>query len=174
MAFTGKDSHYLAGKLQTANAEAYIAVMVGKQRTQVDIVENKAMDTGMVAVNAEALAAGLARDGKVSIYGIYFDTGKAAVKPESKPTLDEIAKLLQQQPALKIFVVGHTDNAGTLVLNLQLAKDRAASVVQALVADYQIAAARLDPHGVGPLAPAATNATEDGRAKNRRVELVAQ
>ena len=174
MAFTGKDSYYLAGKLRTASAEAYVAVMVGKQRTQVDIVESKAMDTGMVTVNAEALASGLAREGKVSIYGIYFDTGKATLKVESKPTLDEIAKLLKQQPGLKLYIVGHTDNAGTLALNMQLSVDRAAAVVQALTRDYGISTGRLDPHGVGPLVPAATNMTEDGRAKNRRVELVAQ
>lgn len=174
MAFSGKDSHYLAGKIKTANSEAFVALMVGKQRTQIDIVERKAMDAGLVVVNAEALAAGLAREGKVSIYGIYFDTGKAELKPESKPALDEIALLLRQKPELKLHVVGHTDNTGTFATNLQLSKDRAAAVVAALTNEYAIALHRLAAHGVGPLAPAATNANEDGRSKNRRVELVAQ
>lgn len=174
MAFSGKDSHYLAGKLKTANAEAFVALMVGKQRTQIDIVERKAMDTGLVTINAQALAASIAREGRVSIYGIYFDTGKAALQPESKPALDEIALLLQQKPELKLHVVGHTDNTGTFAANLQLSKDRAAAVVAAFTNDYAIAATRLAAHGVGPLAPAATNATEEGRGKNRRVELVSQ
>lgn len=174
IAFSGKDSHYLAGKLKTANTEAFVALMVGKQRTQIDIVERKAMDTGLVTVNAQALAAGLAREGKVSIYGIYFDTGKAVLKIESKPTLDEIALLLQQKPELRLYIVGHTDNTGTFATNMQLSKDRAAAVVAALTNDYAIAITRLAAHGVGPLAPAATNATEEGRGKNRRVELVSQ
>lgn len=174
MAFSGKDSHYLAGKLKTANAETFVALMVGKQRTQIDIVARKAMDAGLVTVNAEALAAGLAREGKVSIYGIYFDTGKAVLKTESQPTLDEIAQLLKQKPELKLYIVGHTDNTGTFATNMQLSNDRAAAVVAALTNEYAIAATRLAAHGVGPLAPAATNASEDGRGKNRRVELVAQ
>lgn len=174
MAFSGKDSHYLAGKLKTANAEAFVALMVGKQRTQIDIVERKAMDTGLVVVNADALAASLVREGKASIYGIYFDTGKAVLKAESKPTLDEIALLLRQKPDLKLYIVGHTDNTGTFANNMQLSQDRAAAVVTTLSNDYAIAANRLAAHGVGPLAPAASNATEEGRSKNRRVELVAQ
>ena len=93
---------------------------------------------------------------------------------ESDPTLSEIAKLLGRSADMKIHVIGHTDNVGMLAANMTLSKQRAEAVVAALVSKYKIAPARLQANGVGPLAPVATNRTEDGRAKNRRVELVVQ
>jgi len=112
--------------------------------------------------------------GHVAVYGIYFDTGKADLKPESDATLKEIAKLLQQDANLKLYVVGHTDNQGTLTLNMDLSKRRADSVVATLTAKYGVTAGRLQAFGSGPYSPVAPNDTEDGRAKNRRVELVKQ
>jgi outer membrane protein OmpA-like peptidoglycan-associated protein len=168
------DPHYLAGRIAGGKTIAYVAVMVGRARTQVDIIEIAAMQEGQVAVDATGLGAGLDRDGRVSVYGIYFDTGQSAIKPESKPTLDEIAALLKARPALKLYVVGHTDMTGALAPNRALSEARALAVVTALVRKYGIAAARLEGHGVGPLAPVAPNAEEAGRAKNRRVELVAR
>ena len=95
-------------------------------------------------------------------------------RAESDAALKEIAKLLQQTPTLKLFVVGHTDGVGTLASNMDLSKRRADAVVAALTTKYGVAAARLVAQGCGPLAPVVSNASEDGRAKNRRVELVAQ
>ncbi len=166
------DPRYLAGRIAGGKTLAYVAIMVGRARTQVDIVEIAAMQEAMVAVDAEGIGAGLDRDGRVSIYGIFFDTGQSTVKPESKATLDEIAALLKARPALKLYVVGHTDMTGSLAQNRTLSEARARAVVTALVKKYGIAAARLEGHGVGPLAPVASNAEEAGRAKNRRVELV--
>jgi len=140
----------------------------------VDVVEMKPMQGGLVTVNAQALADDIAKSGHAAVYGIYFDTGKAVIKPESKPVLDEIAKLLGAQPGLKLHVVGHTDNMGSLASNMALSKQRADAVVKALVTDYHIASPRLLANGVGPLAPVANNKAEEGRAKNRRVELVEQ
>jgi OOP family OmpA-OmpF porin len=134
------------------------------------IVEAKAMEQEVVA-DAAALQAGIGAEGKVAVYGIYFDTNKAAVKPESNPTLEQIVKLLRQSPKLNLFVVGHTDGVGAPEANVKLSNDRAASVVQALVS-RGIEAARLTPAGAGPYCPVATNRTEAGKAKNRRVELV--
>lgn len=168
------DPRYLAGRIVGGGNIAYVAVMVGRARTQVDVVEIEAMQVGMVAVDAAGLGAGLDRDGRVSVYGIYFDTGKSVIKPESKKTLDEIAALLKARPALALYVVGHTDMTGTLAQNRTLSEARAQGVVNALVKNYGIAASRLEGHGVGPLAPVASNAAEAGRAKNRRVELVAR
>lgn len=138
----------------------------------IEIAEPEAMTTGQVTVNADALKAGLQADGKIALYGIYFDTGKAEVKPESKAQLDEIAKLLKSQPSLRPILVGHTDNQGGLDANLTLSQQRALAVAEALVKGYAIDAKRLSARGVASLAPVAANSAEAGRAKNRRVELV--
>jgi OOP family OmpA-OmpF porin len=142
----------------------------------VEIVEAKAMETGKVSasLNAADMAKGIAADGKVAVYGVYFDTGKTDVKPESKTALAEMAKLLQQDPRLKLYVVGHTDNQGALAHNVDLSQKRAESVIKALAADYKVDAKRLSAKGVASYAPAASNDAEAGREKNRRVELVKQ
>jgi outer membrane protein OmpA-like peptidoglycan-associated protein len=134
------------------------------------IVEGKPMEDE-VTVDAASLNKGIAETGKVAVYGIYFDTGKSEIKPESKPTLDEIVKMLKQDAKLKLFVVGHTDIEGTLEANMKLSADRAASVVKAL-AENGIQASRLKSAGVGPYSPVESNRTDEGKAKNRRVELV--
>ena len=109
---------------------------------------------------------------EVPVYGITFDTNKAEVKPESTPSLEQIARLLKQDPALRLKVVGHTDMVGALDANMKLSQARAEAVVQALVSQHGIAVARLKGFGVGPLAPVASNDSEEGRARNRRVEIV--
>ena len=141
-----------------------------------DIVEGKPMEGGKVAANLNAadMAKGIAAEGKVAIYGVYFDTGKADVKPESAAALAEMASMLKQSPKLKVFVVGHTDNQGAVAQNLALSQRRAESVVQALVATHKIDAARLSPKGVAAYAPLASNRADAGRQQNRRVELVEQ
>jgi outer membrane protein OmpA-like peptidoglycan-associated protein len=127
-----------------------------------------------VVASAELFSTGLKATGHVEVPGIFFDTAKADLKPESDAAVAEIAKLLKADPSLKVYVVGHTDNVSTLDVNLKLSQARADAVVQALVAKHGIAAARLVGRGVGPLAPIASNDAEDGRARNRRVELVKQ
>jgi outer membrane protein OmpA-like peptidoglycan-associated protein len=118
------------------------------------------------------MADGISTMGHFAVYGIYFDTDKAEIKPESEPALAEMTKLLKDNPSLNVFIVGHTDSTGTFEHNLTLSMDRASAVVNALVSGHGIAAARLKPYGVASLAPVASNATEDGKSKNRRVELV--
>jgi len=142
----------------------------------VEIVEAKAMEGGKVSANLNAadMAKGIAADGKVAVYGILFDTDKTDVKPESKDALAEMAKLLQQDAKLKLYVVGHTDNQGALAHNLELSQKRAESVIKVLAADYKVDAKRLSAKGVASYAPAASNDAEAGREKNRRVELVKQ
>lgn len=127
-----------------------------------------------VVATAAAMSNGLTNSGHTVVNGILFDTGKAEVKPESTPALQEIVKLMQQQPTLKIYVVGHTDNVGGVATNLDLSLRRATAVVHMLVTQYHLAADRLQPFGAGPYAPVAPNGTEDGRSLNRRVELVTQ
>ena len=96
----------------------------------------------------------------------------ATLMAASKPALDEIAKLLETLDGKRFYVVGHTDSTGTHAYNMKLSSDRALAVRAALVQDYGIASDRLEAAGVGPLVPVFTNASEGGRASNRRVELV--
>ena len=139
---------------------------------QLDIVEAKPMETNMVTVSAGEMATGIAAAGSVALYGILFDTNSATVKPESMSTLDEIAKLLKGQPGLRLLVVGHTDNIGTFELNMDLSQRRAASVVQTLTSKFGADPKRLTPVGVSFASPVASNKTDEGKAKNRRVQLV--
>ena len=147
-----------------------------KKRVSVAVVqvEPKAREQAMQTITASELDKSLSANGKVAIYGILFDTAKADIKTESKASLDQIGALLKQQPALRLHVVGHTDNAGTLPANMDLSRRRAEAVAVALTRDYGIAKDRLTANGVGSLAPVASNASETGKSKNRRVELVLQ
>jgi OmpA-OmpF porin, OOP family len=137
------------------------------------IVTETALTQDVVA-SAAALSTGLQATGHMVVTGILFDTGKADVKPESGPALEQVVKLLQGDPKLKLYVVGHTDSVGVLASNLDLSHRRAEAVVQMLITQYKIAAGRLSSFGDGPYAPRASNDSEDGRALNRRVELVKQ
>jgi OOP family OmpA-OmpF porin len=165
---------YVTLKIVKNNAEVWAQVEgSGNGTYKVHIIEKQFMKQDVVA-NAESLAGSIRETGKAAVYGIYFDTGKAEMKPESEPALTEIAKLLKTDPKLKLYVVGHTDNVGLFGSNIKLSEDRAAAVVKALVGKYGIVSSRLTPFGDGPMAPVASNKTEEGRAKNRPVELVAQ
>jgi hypothetical protein len=137
------------------------------------IVEKAAMEQDIVA-NAEVFRNDIRSTGHAAVYGILFDTDSATIRPESAGALAEIAKLLTGDPGLKIFVVGHTDNTGGVDHNLQLSLSRAQSVKQALIRDHGIPGERMKAFGCGPFAPVASNAGEEGKAKNRRVELVQQ
>jgi OOP family OmpA-OmpF porin len=139
---------------------------------EVTIVETQAMKQEVTA-DAAAMARDLKATGRTVIPGIYFDTGSAVINPESDPALAEMVKLLNANATMRAFVVGHTDNVGALEMDLKLSADRAAAVVKALVG-RGIPAVRLKSAGVGPYSPIASNKEEDGRAKNRRVELVEQ
>lgn len=135
------------------------------------IVEKQAM-VQEVTATAAIIEAGLKATGHIEVPGIFFDTGKSELKPESAAAVAEIAKLLKADPGTAVYIVGHTDNVATLELNTKLSQARADAVMQALVSQHGIAASRLAARGVGPLSPVASNETEEGRARNRRVELV--
>jgi outer membrane protein OmpA-like peptidoglycan-associated protein len=172
-------NRHLSAKLARSAGDVYVSlhalnVSGSYPEVTLHIIELKPMEAGLVTVNAESLAADISQTGHASVYGIYFDTGKVDVKPESDAVLAEISKLLQQDASLKLYVVGHTDNVGTLASNMDLSKRRAEAVVKVLTSKYKVAAARLSAQGDGPTAPVASNDSEEGRAKNRRVELVKQ
>lgn len=139
-----------------------------------DVIEPKTMQQNMVRVTAEQMSTAITTTGRATLYGILFDTNKAEIKPESQPALEEIARLLKSQPSMRLHIVGHTDSIGRLDANLVLSKKRAEAVLEALRANHGIAAQRLTANGVASLAPVSTNTNEEGRAKNRRVELVPQ
>lgn len=138
----------------------------------VDIIETQPMVQKMSMATADDMSLSLREIGKVTLYGIYFDANKWEIKPASRPLLQEIAALLKKQPALKLHVVAHTDNIGGYEFNTGLSKRRAEAVVASLVTEFGIPALRLKANGAAYLAPVASNSTEAGRAKNRRVELV--
>jgi outer membrane protein OmpA-like peptidoglycan-associated protein len=124
-----------------------------------------------IAQGAVPLYDRMMTDGKIITYGITFDVGKATVKPESMAEINRIAKLMNENPTLKFSVEGHTDSTGNATLNQKLSDERSAAVVGKLV-ELGIAADRLQSAGKGQNNPIADNATDEGRAKNRRVEFV--
>lgn len=161
-------------KLVKSGQEVWAHVIAsGNGQYSIHIIEKQAMNQDVIA-DASSLGNSIKESGKVAVYGIYFDTGKAVLKPESQPTLQEIAKLLKADPALKLYVVGHTDNTGLFDANMKLSMDRAAAVVNSLVSQFSVNAARLKACGDGPTSPVASNDNEEGKALNRRVELVKQ
>ena len=172
-----KEQRYLAAKLSRPQGDVYVALYVttneGSKRAfaKVDVVELKPMEQRMVVVKADEMEQALARDGKVAIYGILFDFDKADIKAESRPQIDQLGELLKKNPKLDVLIVGHTDGQGAFDYTLSLSQRRAQAIAAALTASG-IAANRLTPAGAGMVAPVASNRTEDGRAKNRRVEIV--
>jgi outer membrane protein OmpA-like peptidoglycan-associated protein len=181
-----KDQQFLTARRDGAPGVTYASVYVSMGTFNLhpetfnhplvllELVETAPMEAKMVKVNAAAMAKDVAAKGHVALYGLYFDHDKAEVKPESAETLQEIATFLKQEPRLTMYVVGHTDNVGGYDYNMGLSQRRAAAVVRELTEKYGVAAARLKPAGAGPLAPVAPNDSDEGKAKNRRVELVKQ
>jgi outer membrane protein OmpA-like peptidoglycan-associated protein len=172
----GFNFHYYAGHKKDGDRETYASVLVSMNNDEITaqlvVAEIGAIENKMI--DAAAMAKGLGEKGHIALYGIYFDTDKATLKPESGPTLDQIAKLLGDQPRLDVFIVGHTDAQGSYEHNMDLSRRRAAAVADELARSRHVAKGRMRTAGVGFLAPVGSNATEDGRALNRRVELVQQ
>jgi OmpA-OmpF porin, OOP family len=177
------EQRYLAARLARPEGDVYASVYVvmnkagggpdkDRAMVQLNVVELQPMEERMVVTEASAMERDLAADGRVAVYGILFDFDSDTMRPDSKPQLDEIGKLLKDSAGLNVLIVGHTDSQGAFDYNVDLSKRRAASVVEALVGQYGIERARLTPVGVGMAAPVATNRSEDGRARNRRVEPV--
>ncbi|MEI5681455.1 MULTISPECIES: OmpA family protein [unclassified Mesorhizobium] len=179
------DQRYFTAKVPQTAGDAYVTVQAyqlvddlyckefnGRTIAVVQILEPKPREKKMVLVEAKEMADSLSEKGSISLYGILFDTDKTDIKPESEPTLKEIAALLKNEPNISVIVVGHTDNQGAFDYNLDLSSRRANAVKDELAAKYGIEAARLTAAGAGMMAPVASNDDEAGRAKNRRVVLV--
>jgi OOP family OmpA-OmpF porin len=191
--FTGiRDPYYVTAKATKDGREVHVAVLVGESTgtsweevgaktpfeikpgqvvVGLDVISSKTIAARMVTVKADDLAKALAAEGKVEIYSILFDVDKTDLKPESSAALDEVAKLLTSDPALKLEVAGHTDNTGSAEHNMDLSEGRANAVVDVLAARYGIDKARLQAQGYGDTRPIAPNDTDAGKSRNRRVEL---
>jgi outer membrane protein OmpA-like peptidoglycan-associated protein len=170
----GGDERRMAAEIRKEGTltGVYVEAFNDGMNYSLTIVELQTMQQEVVA-DAKAMRNDLAETGKTIVHGIYFDTASATIKPESESALVEMVKLFNGSPTLKVYVVGHTDNVGSLESNLKLSSDRAASVVKAITA-RGVAASRLKSAGVGPYSPVASNDTDGGKAKNRRVEFVKQ
>ncbi len=174
-----QDQRYFAGKRQeTDSSDLYVAVYTVFTQdgpvVRLDIVEVRSMEENQVVVSSVQIKNDIDRIGKAIISQIYFESGKATLLPSSEPALREIANFLKTNPALKVYIVGHTDNSGTLEFNLSLSQQRADAVIQELTRKYGIEASRLIGRGVGFLCPVASNDSDKGKARNRRVEIVKQ
>lgn len=148
----------------------WVKLSVVSDAYELTAVKEKQMEQVMTA-NADGWAQQINQSGRVSLYGINFDTGKSTIRPDSEPVLKEVAKLLQANPSWAMLVAGHTDNVGSPAANLTLSRQRAQSVIAWLSA-HGVAEARLVPAGFGDTRPVAENKDEEGRQKNRRVDLV--
>jgi OOP family OmpA-OmpF porin len=186
-AYSPDEARYLAALKNDGGVKTYYALYIvefqngyeprfmpqkGQAMVRLDAIQIGQVADRMVVVSAGEITKDLATEGKVALYGIQFDFNKATIKPESRAALDEIGKFLRTNPAQNVYVIGHTDNVGGFESNMQLSNSRAQSVVADLSRTYGIPANRMFASGVGLQAPVATNATEEGRAKNRRVELL--
>ncbi|HSI82396.1 MAG: DUF4892 domain-containing protein [Candidatus Methylacidiphilales bacterium] len=152
-----------------------VDVKKGQVIVQLDIVDSKVMDEKMIQVKpveSSEMQTSIIQNGKVTLYGIFFDTDKTEIKPESNGTLLEIGKLMKSDPKLRLLVVGHTDTEGDLPHNRDLSQRRADAVVAELVRSHGVEQGRLVAVGAAFTSPVASNRTAEGRAKNRRVELV--
>lgn len=174
------DDHYLAARSE--DGTTWLALYVARNDFRrfaethdrpivlIDVIDTGEMETRMI--DAAAMARSIWETGRVALDNIYFDFNEATLRPESSDALTEMAKLLAENPDVDVYIVGHTDSVGGYEFNLDLSRRRAQAVVDALVSQHGVSANRVVPAGVGPLAPLASNATAEGQAQNRRVELV--
>jgi len=178
----GNNHCYIAAEFQDEDRTVYAAIYItdyensskGLAFTLItqDTIEIQNPKTGLVT--AKIMTDKLHSKGHVALDGIFFETGKSTLKDSSNAALKNIADYLKANPNRKFYVVGHTDNTGTFEANMALSLNRAKAVVNALVQKYRIPAVQLKTCGVGPVAPVLANETEDGRARNRRVEISEQ
>lgn len=168
---------YMVGKITTSDKIYYVEIGMtptydGKPvKVCVEVIEQETLESGLIAINADVIKDTLEKEGKLILDGILFDTGKTDLKPSSFEVIEMVAQYLNTNPKAQVYIVGHTDDIGNFGDNTLLSEGRALRVAQALqnFGDFQ---ERVTPLGVGPACPVVTNETEEGRMKNRRVEIV--
>ena len=186
-----RDQSYWYGTTQSADSLYHVSVYTsvrtdggfgahneilseGDTITHLEIIKVEDFSPTLESVTSAEMASQIEKTGHIALYGLYFETDNEELRDDSKPALDEIAKTLQSDTELSLYVVGHTDNQGGVDYNQSLSEQRAASVVNALTTQYEIDETRLIPLGAGLSSPVALNDNEEGRSLNRRVELVKQ
>ena len=157
-------------RLENNGQSIWVYVYSQSNSIEIDVVEEKALTLSIQPPTADAMQSTLDKAGHIALY-INFDFNKATLRPDAAPVIAQIVALLKKNAGLKVSLEGHTDSIGAHDYNVKLSKDRAAAVVAAIVKGG-IDAKRLSSNGFGPDKPVADNNTPDGRAKNRRVELV--
>ncbi len=171
--YYGEESAYLAAKFSKDGMGYYVTIIPGyglsEMGYEVTVVEVKEMEQ---QISLDGIEKAMNDKGKVSLYGILFDTGSDVIKESSYKEIDLIAQYLKKNTRKKVYIVGHTDNTGSYSTNLTLSEKRAKAVMTALSSKYGISADRMTSVGVGPVAPESKNTSEEGRKKNRRVEIV--
>ena len=168
--FHGNSSSYDVYFLPTPAGRKWLLLMINDGGVRIMSIEEKQTGSSVNMVTAAVMQSELESKGHIALY-INFDTDKAAIRPDGKPAVAEIAALMKKQTALHLSVEGHTDNVGDQARNKALSRERAQAVVQALVGDG-IDSARLSAAGHGAEKPLTDNGSDEARAKNRRVELV--
>jgi outer membrane protein OmpA-like peptidoglycan-associated protein len=165
--------YYLSAKRVQNGEEITFAVTITEDRDLyiMEQITQAAIEDGTVTFSEDTLSRGIETEGRAILYGVQFDVGSSVLRPSSKASVEIIAKVLRERPG-NFYVVGHTSDTGGFQLNMDLSRDRAASIIETLGRDFGIDTSRLTPIGVGPAAPLASNQNEEGRALNRRVELV--
>ena len=167
--------HYIAARKTIDKTDVLVVVYTSRAGNYtIEQLESAAMEEGTVVLSLGALTDQMANEGRIALYGIHFDSGSATIKPESAETLDIIVQYLRNHPDRSFYVVGHTDDQGAFASNMELSQARAEAVVAALLQEIPGSSDNLQAGGVGPLSPVATNTGTDGRALNRRVELVSR
>jgi len=173
-----KNHSLIVAKGHSNNKDIYAIIYITEDKddkytliTQ-DVIEVEAVETGLVT--AQSLDDGLTINGHITLDGLYFNTGESTIKPESAEALKNIAEYLNTHPAKRFLVVGNTDNVGDFNANLKLSKDRAEAVMNELLTKYSVKTEQLKAYGIGSASPVVSNSTDEGKAKNRRVEIVEQ
>lgn len=179
-----KNPMYLYGTVQKGETLYHVSVFTAglldsytKQAdnrpvAHIEILEVEEFEPSLQSVDADEVTSRLESQGHIALYGIQFDFDSATLQPASASTIGELANSLRANADMSVYVVGHTDSEGDYSYNQELSQRRAATVARNLVDEYGIEADRLVPVGVGPVAPKANTESEDGRAINRRVEIV--
>lgn len=181
-----EEPRVVTARLKTPGGQSQIFILVARQNNAADAKAGRRVAVFLEEVlsgqiqqrlplmSADDMARSIGDLGKAALYGVHFSFDTTEIMAESRPQLEEIAKLLKASPKLKVYIVVHTDNQGRLETNLRLSQRRAETVTALLAKDFGVPAERMIPEGAGSLAPVASNASEEGRVKNRRLEVVEQ